>query len=274
MKIAKWSLLVLMAVVALAAVGCRKPVPVYLKVTGTGAGEASFEAPAPPPPPPALREDVDMSWAEGDIVAIGQGVPPANAISAAQGRLMAKKAAELDALRNLAEQVQGVRINSDTTVRNFMTENDEIRTQVDAFIAGAENVDEREMEDGTYEVKKRLNLHPLSKIIPAGRAPISQMPPPAAPKSSGGLVSPAQARLMAERAAKMDCYRQLLESLKGVHITSTTTVEDFIAKNDSIRSRVEGIVRGARVVDRRFNSDGTVEVDMVLEHPDITQVVR
>jgi len=89
-----------------------------------------------------------------------------------------------------------------------------------------------------------------------------------------GPLTSGQARLMAERAAKADAYRQLLEQLKGVAISSTTTVEDFMTKSDRIRSRVMGVVRGARVTDSRFHEDGTVEVDMVLDCPDIRQVIR
>jgi hypothetical protein len=182
---------------------------------------------------------------------------------------MAKQAAKLDALRNITEQVNGVHVDSQTTVRDFITENDEVRTDVEGFISGAEIVSEEELDDGSWEVKMRLNLQPMAEIIrPDSTAPA----PPPSPKL--GPVTPAQARLMAERAAKVDAYRQLLEYLKGVAINSTTTVEDFMARDDQIRTRVEGVVRGARVVDRRFNRDGTVEVDMVLQHPDIRQVVR
>jgi hypothetical protein len=79
---------------------------------------------------------------------------------------------------------------------------------------------------------------------------------------------------MAEEAARKDGMRQILEQLKGVVITGSTTVENFMTKDDRIRARVGGIIRGAKVVDTRYNQDGTVEVDMVLEHPDIRQVVK
>lgn len=72
--------------------------------------------------------------------------------------------------------------------------------------------------------------------------------------------TPSAARLFAERAAQVDGYRNLLETVKGVRVDSETTVENFMTTSDVIRTRVEGIVRGARVIDKRYMSDGAVEV--------------
>ncbi len=70
-----------------------------------------------------------------------------------------------------------------------------------------------------------------------------------------------QARLLAERAAVVDARRNLLEILKGVHITSETVVEDYMTQSDLIVQRVQGIVKGARVVGKpKYYPDGRVEV--------------
>ena len=247
--------------------GCSRAVPVNIMVTGTGSirgGEpGDIEPPLPPPAEP------DMSWAEGEITATGYGAPPETAVSEAQARLMAKQAAKTDALRNLAERIEGVRIGSETTVRNFVTQNDEIRSQVEGYVTGAQKVSERELDDGSWEVRMSIDLSPLARIIPYEET--TAEPPPT--RRLTGPPTTAQARLMAERAAMADAYRKIMEQLKGVHIKSETTVEDFIARDDRIRSRVEGIVRGARVVDTR-RIDGVVEVDMRLVHPDIRQVIK
>ena len=71
-----------------------------------------------------------------------------------------------------------------------------------------------------------------------------------------------QARPMALRAAKVDAYRNLLETTKGVRIDSTTVVKDFTVENDTINAAVEGLVRGAKVVNQDYLSDGTVEVTL------------
>jgi len=78
--------------------------------------------------------------------------------------------------------------------------------------------------------------------------------PPAQP------ANPAQARAMAERAAQVVAYRNLLEAVKGVRVDSTTTVENFIVTSDVINTQVSGIIQGATIMDKKYMSDGSVEV--------------
>ena len=69
------------------------------------------------------------------------------------------------------------------------------------------------------------------------------------------------ARAGALRAAKIDAQRNLLETLKGVNLTSETTVENAIVTRDIIVTRVEGVLRNFRQVDQpRYMSTGDVEV--------------
>jgi len=78
--------------------------------------------------------------------------------------------------------------------------------------------------------------------------------PPAQPSNA------AQARAMAERAAFVVALRNLLEVVKGVRVDSETMVENYMIKSDVIRTRVEGIVKGARIVKKQYMSDGSVEM--------------
>ena len=73
-------------------------------------------------------------------------------------------------------------------------------------------------------------------------------------------VNLAQARAMAERAAFVVALRNLLETVKGVRVDSESVVENFMVKSDVIRTRVDGIVKGARIVKKEYLSDGSVEV--------------
>jgi len=74
--------------------------------------------------------------------------------------------------------------------------------------------------------------------------------------------SAAQARLLAERAAKADAYRNLLEAAYGVLVTSSTSVKDLATQNDNVRTTLDGFIRGARLVEARHLDDGSVEVEM------------
>ncbi len=93
------------------------------------------------PPPQYLRRFAQVArmdmpdWSMEKIEARGEGTDPA--IDTPQGRLKAMRAAELDAHRRLAEQIAGLQIRSETTVRDFMTEHDHIGTTVNAFIVDA-----------------------------------------------------------------------------------------------------------------------------------------
>jgi hypothetical protein len=73
-------------------------------------------------------------------------------------------------------------------------------------------------------------------------------------------ISKINARPMALRAAKIDALRNLLEITKGVQVDSTTTVKDFTVESDVINTQVNGLVKGAVVMDQQYMSDGTVEV--------------
>jgi len=70
------------------------------------------------------------------------------------------------------------------------------------------------------------------------------------------------ARPMAIRAAKIVALRNILETVNGVRVDSNTVVKDFAVQSDTIRSQVEGVVRGAREINIEYMSDGTVEVLM------------
>jgi hypothetical protein len=83
--------------------------------------------------------------------------------------------------------------------------------------------------------------------------------------------SPAQARLGAERAATLDAFRNLLAQVKGIQISAGKTVSDAAA-SDEIKSKVEGIVKGYKIVGKRYFSDGGVEVDVEVPLAALTEV--
>ncbi|MDX2145961.1 MAG: LPP20 family lipoprotein [Planctomycetota bacterium] len=82
---------------------------------------------------------------------VASNIPP-------QQKLMAKRAAELDAYRLMAERILGLKLSSGTSVRDFVTESDEIRTSVEGFIRGVRIVETRYYADGTAEVDAEVTL--------------------------------------------------------------------------------------------------------------------
>ncbi len=58
-----------------------------------------------------------------------------------------------------------------------------------------------------------------------------------------------QARiLLAMRASRLEAYRELAEQVQGTYLNGETKVADMVVQNDSFRSEVSGLIRGAEVV--------------------------
>jgi len=245
----------------------------------------------------------------------------------ARGRLMAERAARADAMRKLAERIKGLRITSNTTVQDFVTESDEIRTRVNTYIRGMKEVGRRYHKDELIvEVEMQIKLRQFylslkswtsthlrgnnvrlrqveDAVVRSKDTVITEtgmgIPPEAYLKTAAtvtirrtvavaaaappwatqtlrakgnaaidqGNANAAQAKLMAKRAAELDARRKLAEQINGLRITSNTSVVDFVAQNDQIRTSMLTFQQGAGVVDNTFKiaADGTAEVIVELE---------
>jgi hypothetical protein len=150
--------------------------------------------------------DGKVDWTTGIATADGIGIPPKNPASPLQAKEMARKAAWSVALRNLLEVVKGIHVSSTTTVSNYVTTNDEVRTKVEGFVKGARLVNEQEMPDGSYKTTVEMKLggeftniitpKVIPKSSPLGTYQKSLASPP---KSYTGLV--VDARGLAARPA-------------------------------------------------------------------------
>lgn len=68
-----------------------------------------------------------------------------------QRRLMAIRSSKLDAYRALAEQLYGIKIDSNTSVSTMTAKNDSFRARVNAVVRGARVVSVTPMADNNYE---------------------------------------------------------------------------------------------------------------------------
>ena len=123
-------------------------------------------------------------------------------------------------------------------------------------------------------------------VVAAGTAPVAATPAPAPTPSmispmvekretfvaTGYAVisvqnhrNPAQQRLLAIRASKLDAYRSLTEQVYGQQLDATTTVADMTVINDSFRARVEGVIYGAQLVSITPVSEDTYETTLSLD---------
>lgn len=74
--------------------------------------------------------------------------------------------------------------------------------------------------------------------------------------------NPAVARIGAEKTAKLDAVRSCMETIKGMTVEKGETVGGALAGDKALSGRVQGIVRGFKVVDKRYFEDGGVELDV------------
>jgi len=146
-----------------------------LRETGAGAPRGDTLRSAPPAgssfaPPPAPMPVAVVS-------AKGTGVPRTGEDGAA-ARLSAERAAEVEARRNLLEKVQGVLIEGQTTVRDFMTQSDQIRASVQSMLQGSDISEPKYLSDGSVEVIASVPMDRIYGIVrPAGPPPVSGAQP-------------------------------------------------------------------------------------------------
>jgi hypothetical protein len=134
-----------------------------------------------------------INWSEGYIEAVGIGAPPERYIGKPQARPMALRAAQVDAYRNLLEVTKGVRIDSETLVKDFTVESDIIKAQVEGLVKGAKVFNREYMSDGTVEVTLRMPLAGgFSKIVvPKALDKQQQMPQTPTPQVETPVAPPA-----------------------------------------------------------------------------------
>ena len=92
-------------------------------------------------------------------------------------------------------------------------------------------------------------------------------------EASGQAVAPtgkektSQGKLLARRGAIVDLQRNLLEAIQGVRVDAKTSMTDFMA-NDTVRTEVQGLVKGVEISDASWDGDiytvtGRVKLDKV-----------
>ena len=116
-----------------------------MSMTQSGGEEAAHVA--------AINEVLDASVEEiPTISAVGYAVVSSQpGRSENQRRLMAIRSARMAAMRELAEQIHGIQVDSNTTVIDLMVQNDTFRAVVKGIIRGAKTVRINPTGVDTYE---------------------------------------------------------------------------------------------------------------------------
>jgi hypothetical protein len=89
----------------------------------------------------------------------------------AQRRLMAIRAARMAAMRELAEQIHGLKVNGNTTVVDLMVNNDTFRGVVSGVIRGARTVRINPTGEDTYEIVLEIDRSTISQLMQSASRP-------------------------------------------------------------------------------------------------------
>lgn len=98
------------------------------------------------------------NWNTNTIQVTGMGIAPPTARTPAHAAMLARRAAITDAYRQLAEVVNGVQVDAETTVEQMVLTSDVVKTRITAVIKGAVVVSEGELSGGGYSVTMEIPL--------------------------------------------------------------------------------------------------------------------
>jgi hypothetical protein len=223
-------------------------------------------------------------WTAGVVTAKGFGVPPKNPANALQARESARTAAWSVALRNLLEVVKGVYVDSTTTVNNYVTTNDEIRTRVEGMVKGAKVVKEQELADGSYETTVEMKLAgDLSSLVQPKMMPKADPLPqykqhklpstttgPAQPKAYSGLVVDARGT-----GAKAGMYPRIVneqgeEAYSVAYVAQKPSPDDRIViyVPDPVSAQAHPRVTAVPLTVKALRSEGSNHTDLVISDAD------
>lgn len=210
-----------------------------------------------------------------------------------QARLMATRAAEVDANRLLLERILGVNVSGDTVVYDLVLEHDDLAAEIEGKIKGVATTEAPEyLDDGRVQVVRAVTYRTVVETISQYvrkkallgvwftteqltemerknvDTTIDVMGNSALPGSEG------LKKIQAKRAAEIDAYRKLAERVLGMEISSQTHVKDFVLQSDIIRARVAQLIKSAKPIAIRYLPDDSCEVDMQMKTADIYEVVK
>lgn len=218
-----------------------------------------------------------VDWTNQVIREIGIGSPNPNMPISAQ-RAGAIEAAKRVALRNILEKVQGMNIDSDVTIQQFMVSNDLIRNKIRGVIQNFQVIDTRYKSDGSVEVEVEVPLSGIfSTVLPGQLLPpatIQQTPagtkPPAFAAGYSGLIVDARGLGIKPALAPklLDENQQQVYGTEKVSRNYALQMGVVGYEKDLNRARSNERVAGNPLVVKAIGASGTHKTDVVVSNKD------
>ena len=112
-----------------------------------------------------FAQDSIIDWNKGVVKATGMAAGKKGEKRIGLARAQARRAARMDAERNLGEQIQGVQVTGESSLRDLALEYDTVKTQMAAVIKNMREAGEPKYnEDGTCEITLEIPLWGKSSV--------------------------------------------------------------------------------------------------------------
>ncbi len=215
-----------------------------------------------------------IDWTTGMIKVTGSGAPPSQG-SVASKRLMAMRAARVDALRQLGEIVNGVKVDSETVVKDFVTESDTIKTQMSALVKGAQQVGEaRYLSDGAVEIDLVLPMYGQGNMADI----IQPQKPKVQPKA---YKPPVESKLEPEAETSSETYTGVIVDCQGLGgqpamspaIMDSSGGEIYLGKKELSDSFCDFVIEHGIVVYANSKGDAN-KLERIGNHPLIVRATK
>ena len=77
-----------------------------------------------------------------------------------------------------------------------------------------------------------------------------------------GITNPAQVKILTMRAAKVEAYKNLLETILKMKTPPDRGMQEYLDERHIEMTRIEGFVKGAMLVKEEYKDDGSAEVTL------------
>lgn len=196
-----------------------------------------------------------------------------SAVWAGNKKIMSIRAAKVLAERALVEAVYGLKVRATEEVQDMVAASfvGTTESKTSAMIRGVK------FEEVIYDAQKDIAKVTASVSLPSIEnidGNVLDLKGKVFRRVAFATSTPAQAGpLKALRAAELDAYKQLVKEIVGFTLESQTTVENYMLKSDTVKTKVLATMYMAQVTEFGWDDAGDAFVKMALNVAEISDML-
>jgi hypothetical protein len=190
-------------------------------------------------------------------------------VFAGNKRIMSIRAAKVLAERALVESIYGLKLRATESVENMVAASFEGSTEskTKAMIKGIQYIDV--IYDDASDIAKVTAQVTLPSIVNID-GDTMDLHNKTFVRVGFATSTPSQAGpLKALRAAELDAYKQLIKQVVGFQLESETSVENFMLKSDSVKTKVMATIYMAELIEYGWEDNGDAFVKLQLNTTEV-----